>query len=291
MKLNKSMMLTKQELTKGERNSPWFSVFIALVILLVGSTIPVVIAGFLSIDLSKEANELLFTMLGFPIVLLILLLVNKYYYKKTVSSLGFFYENTFKKYMYGIVLGFSALLFIYMINVVLSSVSTIINKDNNLFVIIVVLLGFLVQGLTEEVLTRGFIMTIFSSQKGVTWGIVVNSIFFAVIHSANPGLKPLAMINLLIFGIVFSLLFYWSDNIWLTGAAHSMWNFTMGSILGVGVSGQKLLHSLFITTSYPEKTVINGGEFGFEGGIVATLFGIASCVILWSLCRKNKLID
>lgn len=106
-------------------------------------------------------------------------------------------------------------------------------------------------------------------------------------HLGNDSVTFLSIINIFIFGILFSMLFYWSDNLWLTGAAHSIWNFTMGPVLGIEVSGLVLEDTIFKTVSIPGKTLINGGPFGLEGGIVTTIVGVIGCFILWFI-SKNK---
>lgn len=134
---------------------------------------------------------------------------------------------------------------------------------------------------------RGFIMNVISSKKGVVIGVLLNSFLFALMHMGNDNVTFLSIFNIFIFGLLFSLLFYWSDNLWLTGAAHSLWNFTMGPVLGIEVSGMVLEGTIFKTISYPDKTLINGGGFGLEGGIITTVVGLSGCLLLLWLSRKK----
>lgn len=298
MKLTQSMEITKKEI--GEK-SPWGSLGMTLVLFLfVPIMAPLILYPIISsfdgsltfMDLlEKEPFKTNVNLFSFPFVLLIFLLINKYKYKKSFESLGFFSEGKWKKFGTGLLLGFGGLLIIYGINLLFGSVTIQLSTQFNVLYFLLVLLGFLIQGMTEEVLMRSFIMNTFGSKKGVLWGIMINSLFFSAFHLANPGVTILSVVNIFIFGLIFSLLFYWSDNIWLTGAAHSAWNFTMGPIMGIHVSGQTFQSTLFETTSISNKTLINGGAFGLEGGIVVTISGLILCVILWKLCQKKGLID
>ncbi|MEL0537303.1 CPBP family intramembrane glutamic endopeptidase [Staphylococcus debuckii] len=300
--LNESMKRTQED-TYRKRPSLWGVTFICIGLFIVAPLVVAAISAllvlpfalgkpshtFISILFSENMTYLI-SILTFPVLLLFVLLVNHKHYHKSFASLGFYGANWKKKYAIGAGLGFAALLIVYVLNLIFQSLSIHINPKFNFFLFIAVLVGYLIQGMTEEVLFRGFIMNIFSSRKGVLFGIIASSIFFAIMHMGNPGSQFLAIINIFIFGLVFALLFYWSNNIWLTGAAHSLWNFTMGPILGIPVSGQRDMTSLFLTHVNTQRSFINGGSFGLEGGIIVTIIGIILCIVLWQLCRKKGLI-
>ncbi|RZI03369.1 CPBP family intramembrane metalloprotease [Staphylococcus condimenti] len=299
--LNESMKQTQKE-SYRKKPSLWGATFICIGLfigapIVLGLLIALFVLPFVIIT-HRFNGELFFSndtmfiasMLAFPILLFLILLINKKHYHKTYESLGFYLSEWKKKYVIGAGLGVSAIVIVYLCNLIFQAVSININPNFNLWILIAVLIGYMIQGMTEEVFFRGFIMNIFSSQKGVVFGIIMSSVFFAIMHIGNPGTQFLAIINIFIFGLVFGLLFYWSNNIWLTGAAHSFWNFTMGSVLGIPVSGQRDITSIFKTNVFNDKWFINGGAFGLEGGIIVTIFGIILCIVLWKLCQKKGLI-
>ena len=299
--LNESMKQTQKE-SYRKKPSLWGPTFICIGLfigapIVLGLLIALFVLPFVIIT-HKFNGELFFSndtmfiasMLAFPILLFLILLINKKHYHKTYESLGFYKTEWKKKYVIGAGLGVSAIVIVYLCNLIFQALSININPNFNIWILIAVLIGYMIQGMTEEVFFRGFIMNIFSSQKGVVFGILMSSVFFAIMHIGNPGTQFLAIINIFIFGLVFGLLFYWSNNIWLTGAAHSFWNFTMGSVLGIPVSGQRDITSIFKTNVFNNKAFINGGAFGLEGGIIVTIFGIILCIVLWKLCQKKGLI-
>lgn len=56
--------------------------------------------------------------------------------------------------------------------------------------------------------------------------VIANSVIFAALHLLNPGVAPLAIVNLILFGIFASCYFIRRGNIWGIGALHSVWNLT-----------------------------------------------------------------
>lgn len=149
-------------------------------------------------------------------------------------------------------------------------------------------LGFLVQGMSEEVLCRGYLMLSVSRRSSITAAIFWNSLIFALLHLFNPGLNPIAVLNLLLFGVFASVYFLKRGNIWGVAAIHSVWNFMQGNFYGIPVSGMGNLPSVF--SSEIEEgfaaTLWNGGAFGLEGGLAVTLVLIIATAVM--LCLPTK---
>lgn len=290
MQLNQSMKYS----SKAPSNIPWFAtILIAIAIFIVSQMIGgfIMVFAFMAMDLDITSEVLMtgplgivFSLLIFPFLLIACLLVNKFIYRHPVQALGFFKENLPIKYLTGVVLGIGMIAVVYIINVLTGAMHGAINPNISWFTLIWIIGLFMIQGLTEEVLARGFLMNKVSNQLGVLAGIIINSLFFALLHFLNPNTNILCFINLFLAGLVFSLLFYWSDNIWLTGAAHSFWNITLGAIVGDEVSGQVLPVTIINSTPNKSLEFINGGQFGLEGGIVVTVVALCVIVVLVKMC-------
>jgi membrane protease YdiL (CAAX protease family) len=148
------------------------------------------------------------------------------------------------------------------------------------------LLGFLLQGLSEELLCRGYFMVSLAARQRLIVAVVVSSLAFAALHLANASVLdvPLALPNLFLFGVFTGVYMLKRGSIWGVCAIHSLWNFAQGNIFGIKVSGSTQLPSL-LQVSAPndtwQSTLINGGNFGLEGGIAVTIvLGIAIAVTL-----------
>ncbi|KAA1036938.1 CPBP family intramembrane glutamic endopeptidase [Macrococcus equipercicus] len=294
MKLNHSMQLS----TNHEKDPRWWTTILwTIAAFLIGPLIATLIAipVILMVDQSITLDELMnsnkantyLSLLGFPATLLLIFIINKFFYRHPVGALGFFGRQLPGKYVIGALLGAGAILLEYDINLLAGALSTTVPAQIEWLTVIGLTLGFMVQGLTEEVICRGFIMNKISRQLGVMAGILINSLLFAALHLMNSNMSILTFINLLLAGIVFSLLFYWTDNIWLTGAAHSFWNIMLGVVLGIEVSGEGLPASVVTTVLHKDMTLLNGGFFGLEGGIVDTALSIVLIIVLWRLAKRK----
>lgn len=227
------------------------------------------------------------SLFGFGFALIGIIYWNKRMNKRPIAALGFTKENMSSQYSLGFLIGAISLSFLALVAMVLGSIQFKLNPLMNLGLIILLLLGFIIQGLTEEVLCRGYLQGSLSAIMDEKWAIIISAVFFAVLHGANPGIQVLPLINLFIFGLVFSLLYAYSENILFVGAAHSAWNFFQGPVFGVQVSGTESITSI-LKASIPQANLINGGSFGIEGSLLTTVFGIFCCALLYQLILNKR---
>jgi hypothetical protein len=97
-------------------------------------------------------------------------------------------------------------------------------------------------------------------------------------HSANPNRSWVGMINLFLAGILMGLPFIYTKNLMFPIAFHFSWNFFQ-SLFGFNVSG--LDSYSLIEFKISQNTLANGGDFGFEGSVLAILFQVALVFILY----------
>ena len=148
------------------------------------------------------------------------------------------------------------------------------------------------QGACEEIMFRGYMMPRVAARYGLIPAIAVSSLLFCLFHGLNPGFTVLALINLILVSVLFALIAYFTDNIWIVCAAHTMWNFTQGNVFGLEVSGNSGNVSL-IHTALGDRAdaVMTGGTFGPEGGLavtVVTLIAIAAVLVIFRRRIKRK---
>ena len=154
--------------------------------------------------------------------------------------------------------------------------------------IVILLLGFIVQGSTEEIVTRGWLMSTITSRHGLAWGLGLSSVLFGLLHAANIKPSPellTGVLNVIMFGIFIGLYAAREGSLWGACGWHAAWNWLLGLGFGLEVSGQvidttPLVVDLATRTETPWW--ITGGAFGPEGGIVTTVFLlVGSTVLLW----------
>ena len=153
--------------------------------------------------------------------------------------------------------------------------------------IVLMFLGFfLIQGAAEEVMVRWAIMLPLGKKFGIIPSIVISSGLFSLMHFANPGMEALPIINLFLAGVVFGAMVYYHESMWPAFAAHSLWNFTMGNIFGIEVSGQSFGASI-LSPELSGNSLFSGGAFGVEGTIFATIV-LAIIIGIYYVQYKKK---
>ena len=149
------------------------------------------------------------------------------------------------------------------------------------------LIGYVLQSAGEELLMRSFFMVTASRcSGGVPAAVAANSLVFAALHLLNPGITPLAIVNLTLYGIFASVYFLRRGSIWGICAVHASWNFVQGSVFGTAVSGNAIGPAVFETAL--SGGAFSGGAFGPEGGLAATAVFTAGIALL--LISKPKKI-
>lgn len=208
--------------------------------------------------------------------------------KRSLYSIGFSKTNILKEYIIGIIAGFLFFSAAVMLGVLTGGLSiTGFVPGFSVGIFILYLLGFMVQGMAEEVLCRGYMMVSVARKYNMVVAILCNSLFFAMLHLFNNGISVLAFLNLSLFGIFASLYFIRRGNIWGIGAFHSMWNLVQGCFYGISVSGMNSLNSLLKTESVKGKDLLNGGSFGMEASIWVTAVLLAGIAFLFFMKNKN----
>lgn len=207
--------------------------------------------------------------------------------KRPLKTMGFRKGGIIKEYFAGLGVGFVA----FSAAVLLCVVSGSLKLDGlspafSLGFFLLFTVGFLIQGMAEEVLCRGYFMISVARRYPIALGMIANALFFAMLHLFNSGITPLAFFNLTLFGVFASVYFVRRGSIWGIGAFHSIWNLVQGNFYGINVSGMQTDCSILQSEMVSGKELWNGGAFGLEGGLAVTIILILGIVIL--LFMKNK---
>lgn len=228
--------------------------------------------------------------IGFGMATVLIFLYVKFKEKRTIASLGFEKDGFVKKYLIGFLVGLGLFTLAVLLGVVFGGIKLSINPSGFKFHIIgVILFGFLIQGATEEILCRGWLMQALGAKYTPVFAVVISSLFFMILHGANPGITLLPLINLALFGVFAAVYTINEKGLWGICGFHSAWNWVQGSVYGIKVSGTtvpggSVLNSEIISG----KDLINGGAFGIEGSIVCSvIFLIATVAIVMMMKRKE----
>lgn len=227
------------------------------------------------------------------LMILVVVLYCRFIEKRKVDTMGFRKKGMLGQYVIGMLGGLFFLSLAYLLCVLTGSIHFDgMTDDIAPLYIVGYLAGYMIQGMAEEVLCRGYLFVSLTRRHSMWYSALLSAVFFAALHGMNPGLSVLAVFNLVLFGVFAALLLVKYENIWIVGAFHSIWNFAQGNLYGIRVSGNSLQQSVFASTSNSSYSIINGGAFGLEGGLAVTLvLGAGVAYLLWSLKREGKIVE
>lgn len=239
--------------------------------------------------MSSNGYMLLMLFANFMMIVIVLLFCGLLQ-KRSMESVGFVRENAGREYLLGAGCGFLMFSAAAVICVVTGTLRFEgISASANAGLLVLFLAGYLVQGMAEEVLCRGYLLGSAARRYSLPVAILFNSVVFALLHSFNAGLSALALLNLTLFGIFASICYLRRGNLWFVGAMHSLWNFVQGNVYGVQVSGMSKTVSVLDSVSTAEGSLINGGAFGLEGGLGVTfVYAAGIAVLIFLQARDNK---
>lgn len=147
-------------------------------------------------------------------------------------------------------------------------------------------------GVIEETLFRGYALHNLGAWLGVdTTGLgaaaIIQGIVFGLVHMGNfgAGASPdkiasawQALPNLALIGIFFALCVYKTGSLWFPIGFHAAWNFFLGSVFSLPVSGMPTFHLLDVQVGSSQW--LTGGAFGAEGSILLTVIIIAMIYVV-----------
>lgn len=221
------------------------------------------------------------------VMMLIVFLFCRFIQKRKLRTLGFIKKGMLKEYGLGMLLGFAFFSVCVLLGVLFGGLKIEgISPEFSIGIFVAYMLGYMVQGMTEEVLCRGYFLGSYARRYPVYAAVLANSLLFASLHLLNSGISVLAFINITLFGIFASIYFIRRGSIWGIGAFHSIWNLVQGNFYGIKVSGTPVGNTLFTTQAIAGKSLWNGGDFGMEGSLICTI--VLTCGIIFLYTRKNK---
>ena len=211
--------------------------------------------------------------------------------KLKIEQLGFTKDNIVFSYLKGALFGTLQIFTVFFIIFGLKAIDVYYVGNISILLLIKIFIIFIFQALLEEILFRGYLMPFFSKVIGIKFTIILLSFLFTCIHLFNPNLDIIGLANVFLAGVAFSLIYYYTGNLWLVGAMHTLWNFILGFIVGSQVSGIITFNSIFFSIPVENKDLISGGKFGFEASIIETILELTISLFVIYLIRKEKRIE
>lgn len=132
-------------------------------------------------------------------------------------------------------------------------------------------LALLLNVVTQQLLLCGYILKTVQARFGFRAALLVSAVLFSAYHAAGFQGAWLPAVNVVAAALLFGLAFRLAGNLWLPVGIHFAWNFLLGPVLGLTVSGKTSLGNDWQLFAISGPDVFTGGSFGFEGGLIVTL--------------------
>jgi uncharacterized protein len=209
--------------------------------------------------------------------LLTVWIFRKFIDRKSMLSLGF----EFKPYLNDLFAGMGwgiILISIGFLALWISGMLTIQSVEFNPFRIFFYIIFFVIVALNEEILVRGYMLTNLMDSMNKYLALVLSALLFSVMHLFNPSVSLISTINIFLAGILLGIYFIHKGNLWFPIGMHFTWNFFQGPVFGFEVSGMRTYD--IINHDIAGHKLITGGEFGYEGSLIATVAMIVLIVVI-----------
>lgn len=241
---------------------------------------------------NKDLLSLLITLFSFAFISLLVFFRVTVIEKRSFSSIGFNKNNWLKKYSLGFLIGLAMMSIIVLILFPFGYITVEKNPIQPVGIsaiasVLVILLGWIIQGATEEIVTRGWLLNVLSTKYNIGVGLLISSTLFGLMHLTNPNVNYIAVINIILVGLFYGLYVIKTNDLWAVCGMHSAWNFAQGNIFGFKVSGLDVSVGSLIDLNLVGSDFVTGGIFGPEAGITATFILLASIGILLFIDKKR----
>jgi membrane protease YdiL (CAAX protease family) len=137
----------------------------------------------------------------------------------------------------------------------------------------------------EEAMARGYPLQALSEAWGPGVGLLLTSAGFGLLHSANPGVGWVGLLNTGLAGLFLGALYLRTGSLWWPSGAHLGWNWAHGFLLDLPVSGLDVVDTPGLTSRAVGSAPLSGGTFGPEGSLLVAFVLLASAAWVWTTSK------
>jgi membrane protease YdiL (CAAX protease family) len=140
----------------------------------------------------------------------------------------------------------------------------------------------------EELMFRGYILQRLNDRAGKTVSILVSSVIFAVMHGLNPGADAFGIFNTIGIGAILCVLYFRTGSLWMPIGFHTAWNFSLGYLYSLPVSGIPL-HGVLDVVEIEPASRLTGGSYGPEAGLACTVaLAVWGAWLIWKRTGRGS---
>jgi uncharacterized protein len=196
-------------------------------------------------------------------------------HRKRFGAFGLtLHPSTLREFLLGLGLGLAMMAGIFIVEVGTGMVSITLREMSagGALALFAMAAGeFLLGAAFEEVVFRGYVFQVLLQWITLLPATLVIALLFALAHGFNPGIGPIAYMNIGLVSLTLCLAYYKTRGLWLPIGLHFGWNFAQTTIFGFPTSGMPPAGLSFVDLTQSGATWLTGGAFGPEAGILGTL--------------------
>jgi len=247
-------------------------------------TVPVIIINKGEI-LRFSLRQFYFETSAFISLFLVSWFMMRFIEKKKLADIGLNNKGIVRDLIIGFIVSILMLMLAVLILIIGNWAYIMVRGEFRVYIFFISGLILLINAASQEILFRGYVFYIIDQRSKMT-SIIVSSLIFAMAHIPMVSNNKLAFVNLILIGFFYAYMRSVSGNLWIPISAHFFWNFILGSVFGLTVSGYDLSSGFSLIKIKGGSEIINGGSFGIEGSAIVSLVILVFFVLFKKFAKK-----
>ncbi len=137
----------------------------------------------------------------------------------------------------------------------------------------------------EEILFRGYIFQSLIEGSNLRITLSIYSLLFGVAHLSNNGITILSIAITILAGALLGVIYYKTRALWMCIGLHSIWNWTMGPLFGMGLSESIFLRGSIFSFN-PSDSIFIREQNGMSDIVLGILL-LALTIYIWKASWLN----
>jgi len=148
-------------------------------------------------------------------------------------------------------------------------------------------LVFLLVGLYEEYLLRGYLQSTMTRGIGFWRSALILSAAFGCLHIFNKGESSVGIFTAALVGLIFCISLWYLKQLWWAIGFHASWDWAQSYLWGTADSG-KFVQGHFFSVHPQGNIYLSGGATGPEGSVMAIPLLLLIGVLMLLVWKKNR---
>ena len=140
---------------------------------------------------------------------------------------------------------------------------------------------FTIPAAMEEAVVRGYAFQAVVESWGVGAALTITAIIFGALHYGNPDFGWVPLVNITLAGVLLGVVYLKTLSLWWATGVHLGWNWTLGYLADVPVSGLELMDAPYYEGHPVGPEWLSGGGFGPEASLIAAVVLLLASILLW----------